>query len=153
MSSATKGNDHDNREPHPANVPRNPGSCRPMTPRTGTPWYCANEHAMSTIGGPGGIGGPQGPEAPDGPPKIDDIDDVASGAPVELAHGTAPARDIEALATEIAAGRLTQREAIDRLVEATAGPALGATERAELRELLTELVANDPYLGGLVGRI
>jgi hypothetical protein len=78
---------------------------------------------------------------------------VAGDAPVEHAQGTAPASDIEALAAEVAAGRLTPREAIDRLVDATAGPGLDATERAELRELLTDLVANDPYLGGLVGRI
>jgi hypothetical protein len=105
---------------------------------------------MSTIGGPGGIGGPKGPVGPEGPSEIDD---VAGDAPVEQAQGTARASDVEALAAEVAAGRLTQREAIDRLVDATAGPGLGAAERAELRELLTDLVANDPYLGGLVGRI
>jgi hypothetical protein len=105
---------------------------------------------MSTIGGPGGIGGPRGPDGPDGPPEIDD---VAGDAPVEQPQGTPRASDVEALAAEVAAGRLTQREAIDRLIEATAGPGLDAAERAELRELLTDLVANDPYLGGLVGRI
>jgi hypothetical protein len=105
---------------------------------------------MSTIGGPGGIGGPKGPDGPDGPSEIDDI---AGDAPVEQAQGTTRAGDVEALAAEVAAGRLTPREAIDRLVEATAGPELDATERAELRELLTDLVANDPYLGGLAGRI
>ena len=111
---------------------------------------------MSTIGGPGGIGGPKGPESLDGPPAIDGLDDVAEvagDAPVEQARGTIRTGDVEALAAEVAAGRLTQREAIDRLVEATAGPGLDATERAELRELLTDLVANDPYLGGLIGRI
>jgi hypothetical protein len=105
---------------------------------------------MSTIGGPGGIGGPKGPAGPEGP---SDIDDVAGDAPVEQAPAAAPASEIEALAAEVAAGRLTQREAIDRLVDAAAGPELGAAERAELRELLTDLVANDPYLGGLAGRI
>lgn len=105
---------------------------------------------MSTIGGPGGVGGPKGPGGPEGPSEIDD---VAGEAPVEHTQGTAPASDIEALAAEVAAGRLTPREAIDRLVDATAGPGLDATERAELRELLADLVANDPYLGGLVGRI
>jgi hypothetical protein len=105
---------------------------------------------MSTIGGPGGIGGPKGPAGPEGP---SDIDDVAGDVPVEQAPAAAPASEIEALAAEVAAGRLTQREAIDRLVDAAAGPELGAAERAELRELLTDLVANDPYLGGLAGRI
>jgi hypothetical protein len=105
---------------------------------------------MSTIGGPGGIGGPRGPGGPDGPL---DIDDVAGDAPVEQAQGVTGASDVEALAAEVAAGRLTPREAIDRLVDATAGPGLDPAERAELRELLTDLVANDPYLGSLVGRI
>lgn len=105
---------------------------------------------MSTINGPGGIGGPKGPDGPEGPAEIED---VAGDVPVEQAPGASPAGHVEALAAEVAAGRLTQREAIDRLVEATAGPGLDAAERAELRALLTDLVANDPYLGSLAGRI
>jgi hypothetical protein len=117
---------------------------------------------MSTIGGPGGIGGPKGPSGPDGASELADNAQV-SGQPatgdatVGRAHAAGPAGGIEALAAEVAAGRLTPHEAtdhlIDRLVDATAGPELDPTERAELRELLTDLVANDPYLGGLVGRI
>lgn len=103
---------------------------------------------MSTIGGPGGIGGPKGPKGPD---DIDTASPIDAPATDAVAESTPP--DIEALANEIAAGRLTPREAIDRLVEATAGPGLDAAERAELREMLTDLVANDPYLGRLVGRI
>lgn len=105
---------------------------------------------MTSIDGPGGIGGPKGPGGPEGAAELDD---VAGDVPVEQAHGTTGASEALALAAEVAAGRLTQREAIDRLVEATAGPGLDAAERAELRELLTDLVANDPYLGGLAGRI
>ena len=116
---------------------------------------------MTTIGGPGGIGGLKGPEGPDGPSEIAEVDHISghisapiSGdAVVEQAQGIARTSDLEALAAEVAAGRLTQREAIDRLLEATAGPGLDATERAELRELLGDLVANDPHLGGLAGRI
>jgi len=108
---------------------------------------------MTTIGGPGGVGGPTGPGGPDGPTEPTEIEDVAGDAPVEQAQGAVRASDVEALAAEVAAGKLTPREAIDQLVEATAGPGLGAAERAELRELLTDLVANDPYLGGLLGRI
>jgi len=109
---------------------------------------------MTTIGGPVGIGGPKAPGGPEGPSEIpSEIDNVAGDAPVEQAHGAVRAGDVEALAAEVAAGRLTPREAIDRLVDAAAGPELGAAERAELRELLSDLVANDPYLGGLVGRI
>jgi hypothetical protein len=114
---------------------------------------------MTTIGGPGGpggVGGPTGPGGPDGPSEPSEasqIEEVAGDAPVEQAQGAVRAGDVEALAAEVAAGKLTPREAIDQLVEATAGPGLGAAERAELRELLTDLVANDPYLGGLLGRI
>jgi hypothetical protein len=110
---------------------------------------------MSTIGGPGGVGGPSGPQGPSGSAPIDeaaDVREVAGDATVEQARGAA-ASEVDRLAAEVAAGRLTQHEAIDRLVEAAAGPGLDASERAELRELLTDLVANDPYLGGLIGRI
>lgn len=108
---------------------------------------------MSTIGGPGGIGGPKGPEGPDGLPDINEVHDVAGEAAIEQAPATAATGDVEALAAEVAAGRLTPHEAIDRLVEAAAGPGLDATERAELRALLADLVTNDPHLGALVGRI
>ena len=112
---------------------------------------------MSSIGGPGGIGGPKGPQGPgeiDGTSGVDDVDvgDIAEVS-VERAEGTGRAADIDALSAQVAAGRLTAREAIDRLVDATATPDMDATERAELRELLTDLVANDPYLGGLAHRV
>jgi hypothetical protein len=85
--------------------------------------------------------------------KLDHVASDVATEGIDHAHGTAAAGDVQALAAEIQAGRLTPQEAIDRLVEATAGPGLDAAERAELRELLTDLVANDPYLGGLIGRI
>lgn len=108
---------------------------------------------MSPIGGPGGIGGahgPGGPRGPSGPDGPSGIDDVAGDAPIEPPHA---AGALEALAADVAAGRLTQREALDRLVEAAAGPELEPSERAELRELLRDLVANDPHLRALAGRI
>ena len=118
---------------------------------------------MSTIGGPGGIGGPKGPGATDDADLSQDVAEVdagsikahetAGGDAVARAHGAEAAGALDALAADIAAGRLTPREAIDRLVEATAGPDLGAAERAELRELLTDLISNDPHLGNLAGRI
>ncbi|HWU89147.1 MAG TPA: hypothetical protein VN253_17900 [Kofleriaceae bacterium] len=117
---------------------------------------------MSTIGGPGGIGGPKGPGGPEGPDGPDDLD-AAPSAPAapaaHSAHALDPATaashvgDLDALAAEVSAGRLTPHEAIERLIDATAGPDLGATERAELREMLTDLVANDPHLAALAGRI
>ncbi|GEM_PF-1109531 len=120
---------------------------------------------MSGIGGPGGIGGPKGPggpEGPDGPDGPDGLDgpDGANGPDgpdgvggPESADGASSTADIDRLAAEVAAGRLTPREAIDQLVEATATPDLSPTERAELREMLSDLVANDPYFGGLANRV
>lgn len=114
---------------------------------------------MSTIGGPGGIGGPKGPGGVDGPDGPDDVEGLEGAeradqtTDVQGTAATGATGDIDALAAEVAAGRITRQEAIDRLVEATAGPELGAAERAELRELLTDLVANDPYLGALANRI
>jgi hypothetical protein len=111
---------------------------------------------MSTIGGPGGIGGPKGPKGPDasdgpaGPEGPDAADGPDLAAPASDAAATTM---IDKLAADIAAGHMSPREAIDRLVDATAGPELDAAERAELRELLTDLVANDPYLSGLGGRV
>jgi hypothetical protein len=83
--------------------------------------------------------------------------DIAGGsdAAAAPAHRAVAASTIEALAAEVAAGRLSSREVtrelIDRLVETAGG--IGVAERAELRELLLDLVTNDPTLGGLVGRL
>jgi len=118
-----------------------------------------------SVGGPSGIGGPKGPggptgaEGPEGPDGADPAnaaaatggaDAVDSAQSVEHAENTA---DIDRLAADVAAGKLTPREAIDQLVEATATPDLSAAERAELRELLSDIVANDPYFGGLANRV
>lgn len=108
---------------------------------------------MASIGGPGGIGGPKGPTGPEGPDDVAEVADAADAGGVERAAQTAHAPDINALIGEIAAGRLTAREAIDRLVDAAATPDMDASERAELREMLTDLVANDPYLSGLANRV
>ena len=123
---------------------------------------------MSTIGGPGGIGGPKGPGGPAGPggpegaegtdavADVGDVHDVADVGDIRGAAGAAGAAgtsDVDALAADVAAGKITRREAVDQLVESMAGPELGAGERAELRELLSDLVDSDPYLGSLVGRI
>jgi hypothetical protein len=115
---------------------------------------------MSPIGGPGGIGGPKGPGGPTGPSGPDELDeasdvaDVGNEASVSSATAAKAAGGLEAMASEIAAGRMTPREAVDKLVDEIAGSdQLGAGEKAELRELLSDLVANDPYLQSLVGRV
>jgi hypothetical protein len=108
---------------------------------------------MTTIGGPGGISGPKGP----GGPRLDDdgaeLAETGHATRAEAATGALAPSDVHALSAEVAAGRLTPREAIDRLADAMAGPDLDAETRAELREIIGDLVANDPYLGALAGRI
>src|SRR5687768_13554246 len=100
---------------------------------------------MTGIGGSGGVGGPKGPDGPDDLDGPDALEDAAAPDAAAAASNAV----IDQLAAEVAAGRLTPREAVDQLVELTAGPGMDAAERAELRELLTDLVANDPYLGNL----
>jgi hypothetical protein len=114
---------------------------------------------MSTIGGPGGIGGPKGPKGPDGPdsPDSNDGPDKLSGGrgpDAAAAAGATGQADIDAIASDIAAGKLTPREAVDKLVDQIAGTdVLDPADRAELREMMADLVANDPHLQGLLGRI
>jgi len=117
---------------------------------------------MSTIGGPGGIGGPKGPKGPDGPDGPDNSDgpdsaDKLSGGrgPDAAAATSATGQpDIDAIASDIAAGKLTPREAVDKLVDQIAGTdVLDPADRAELRQMMADLVANDPHLQGLLGRI
>ncbi len=124
---------------------------------------------MTGIGGPGGIGGPRGPGGPagpggpDGPDALDGSDaahttDAAHSA--EAAHdvanigSAAPTSNLDALAADIATGKLTPQQAVDRLVDEVAGTrGLDASERAELKELMAELIENDPNLSALVGRV
>ena len=60
---------------------------------------------MSSIGGPGGIGGPKGPSGPDGPDGPDDVGDVGDMG-VDAARAARAAGELEAMASEIAAGKL-----------------------------------------------
>jgi hypothetical protein len=84
--------------------------------------------------------GPVGTVGPAGPAALAGIDRLAAD-----------------LAADLAAARVTAHEAtralIEHVIETTEGAAIDATARAELRQLLTDLVAHDPYLGGLVRRI
>ncbi|HTR49878.1 MAG TPA: hypothetical protein VMJ10_04165 [Kofleriaceae bacterium] len=108
---------------------------------------------MSSVGGPGGIGGPKGPHGPGATEGAGEADEIGESAEVERGE-RAGAGELDRIAADVAAGKLTAREAVDRMVDQMAGSQhLEPGERAELRELLTELVANDPYLSGLLGRI
>jgi hypothetical protein len=97
---------------------------------------------MSGIDGPGGIGGPKGPSGVDGPDEI------------EEAAAPEGAGQFDAIAADIAAGKLTPQEAVERMVDEIAGHQdIDAADRAELKDMLTDLIANDPYLSALVGRV
>jgi hypothetical protein len=49
---------------------------------------------------------------------------------------------------------LTPHEAVERLIaEVVDGDAMTASDQAELRELMTDLLAHDPHLAALVGRL
>lgn len=115
---------------------------------------------VSSIGGPGGVGGPRGPGGPEGPdgPDIDGLDGAreteGASAPETIARtSTADGIDTQALAAEIAAGRLSPQEAIERLVDAMAGPDLPPEMRTGVRELLRDELANDPHLQSLVDHL
>lgn len=108
---------------------------------------------MSSVGGPGGIGGPKGPGGPTGPEGPDDLAEIGADSAIDPTTGTASTTEIDAIAADMAAGRLTAHEAVEKLVDQIAGTEqLAPSDRAELREMLTDLVANDPYLAALVSR-
>jgi hypothetical protein len=111
---------------------------------------------MSTIGGPGGIGGPKGPKPPDDVGEVGDVGDasgVEDAGRVGDVAATQPG-ELDAIAADLSAGKLTPHEAVDKLVDQIAnGSELSAADRAELRELMAELVANDPHLGALLNRL
>jgi hypothetical protein len=114
---------------------------------------------MSSIGGPGGIGGPTrggGPSAVDGPDGPDGPDGAAGAEGPAGAHGAQRTGTDPwlAVASDIAAGKLTPEQVVDRMVEQIATTEqLAGPERAELREMLADLVAHDPYLSSLLGRV
>jgi hypothetical protein len=118
---------------------------------------------MTGIGGPGGVG----PKGPVGTGGVDGAEGAAEAAEVgggEAAHASqsnqaaqrtgaaAGLQGMDALAGEIAAGRLTPKQAIDYLVDA-AGAELAPEDQVELRELLGDLFANDPHLRGLIDQL
>jgi len=119
---------------------------------------------MTSIGGPGGVGGPKGPSGPSDVGAIDEAHGANDAAPLDrTAHaagatgatGVAGAPgELDAIVADLAAGRLTPHEAVDRLLSSIADSApLAPSERAELRGMLADLVANDPNLAALIGRI
>ncbi len=103
--------------------------------------------------GIGGTGGPSGPGSPIGPGGVDDrtvagAETVGSGTVEAPAPGAGD--PVAQLAADLDAGRLTPEQAMARLVDdSIAG--LPPDEQSELKQLMEDLIASDPYLGGLLG--
>ncbi len=120
---------------------------------------------MSGINGPGGPTSPAGAAGPtDGAASTDGVADSsatsfadqvrsASPEPTTTTTTTGSAGSVDALAAEISAGRMTPSQAVDVLLDQTAGPDLPVQQRAQLRELLTDMLANDPHFAQLMGRV
>jgi hypothetical protein len=70
---------------------------------------------------------------------------------LRASEGAAPT-DLAQLAADLDAGRVTGDEAIARLI-ASFGLELGDLDGAEVRALISDLVATDPYLAELSARL
>ncbi len=102
---------------------------------------------MTSVGGPGGSGpiGPGGPvDGPEGPGAAEGAEATAEATPA-----AATAR-VDQLAADLDAGKITPEQAMAALIdESVAG--LPPAQQAEVRRLMEDVVAADPYLGGLLG--
>lgn len=126
---------------------------------------------INKSGGPGGAGGPEGPGGTDDVGDVGDVGEtegaVEAGAPLEVhaagaaaAGGVAPTEsmqhgEIDRIAADLDAGRISGHEALERLLDEAVPPELGLgdAERAELRAAMEELIAHDPHLAALAARI
>jgi len=121
------------------------------------------------------MGGGDGPISPVGPmpslagaqgaEQIEATDPAAQADAVEhatraeeLGHvGDAAALSnnsaIDQITTDFASGKLDRTQAIEALIEAVMPAHLGGVPRAEVKEIMLDLVASDPYLQQLVSRL
>jgi hypothetical protein len=151
---------------HPISERTGSAPLRQSKPCTVIEFRNENGAVMTGIGGPGGVG-PKGPVADHSSGATGASDAAGEVHGNEASSSTSAARGpqeaqrsgaaaglqgLDALAGEIAAGRLTPKQAVDFLVDA-AGAQLEQAERAELRELLDDLFANDPHLRNLIDGI
>lgn len=108
------------------------------------------------ITGPGGPSGPRGPDGSDATGAAAGSERVGASLAAEVERlrasgATAPA-ELSTLAADLDAGRITGDEALARLVSGL-GLELGELDGTELRALMSDLLASDPYLAGLAARL
>lgn len=83
-------------------------------------------------------------------------DATAPVAGVEPAAGPGPPEAIRAIAEDLRAGRITAREAVERLVDRAVsrlGPAASPETAERARAALLDLASRDPYLAGKIRQI
>ena len=113
----------------------------------------------SGISGPGGPRDARGPLGAGGMDGAGEVRGAGAALTAEVerlrAAGTSSpvaASELGSLAAELDAGRITGDEAIAQLI-AGLGDELGDVDGAELRAMMADLVAADPYLSELAGRL
>ena len=93
-------------------------------------------------GSPAGPSGPTGPDDPNGPDRPD------ASAAADPSRGTSDAQ-IAQLAAALQSGSMRTEDALTALIDGAVGTEADPELATELRALMQELVATDPYLAGL----
>jgi hypothetical protein len=117
-------------------------------------------------GGAGGAGGPRGPNGPgdaDAPGEAGEATEAGEVRPLDLAAagpagpagsvGPVATDSVDRIAADLDAGRISGREALDRLIDEAVPGELAGADRTELRALMADLIAHDPHLQRLAARI
>ena len=82
-----------------------------------------------------------------------DVADVGGATGVAGTSAAAATAEIQELAAAVDAGAVSPGAALEQLLENSLSTDLNATQRAELRELVTDLAASDPHLASLLARL
>ncbi len=103
-----------------------------------------------------GPGGPKGPASTEATEAASGTERVGASLAAEVERlrgaGAAAPTELSALAADLDAGRISGDEALARLVSSLGGE-LGELDGAELRALMADLIASDPYLAGLAAKL
>ncbi len=99
-------------------------------------------------GSPAGPSGPTGPDDPDGPDGLDGLERPDASAAADPSRGVSDAQ-IAQLAAALQSGSMRTEDALAALIDGAVGTEADPELATELRALMQELVATDPYLAGL----